>query len=115
MIRKTTMRIEHDLNDLPSPEIEVSRERLTAGKPDVDWKGHDGRVCNDAAVGLWLDRRTARREHHFQNDWRGHLPILSNGDDRVRTIRRDLREDRKSTRLNSSHMSISYAVFCLKK
>src|SRR5690242_21304088 len=24
-------------------------------------------------------------------------------------------EDRKSTRLNSSHMSISYAVFCLKK
>src|SRR5438067_5721896 len=24
-------------------------------------------------------------------------------------------EDRKSTRLNSSHVSISYAVFCLKK
>src|SRR5690242_21607166 len=27
----------------------------------------------------------------------------------------DAIEDRKSTRLNSSHMSISYAVFCLKK
>src|SRR6266480_6105516 len=27
----------------------------------------------------------------------------------------DARPDRKSTRLNSSHMSISYAVFCLKK
>src|SRR5690348_18177228 len=26
-----------------------------------------------------------------------------------------LREDRKSTRLNSSHPCISYAVFCLKK
>src|SRR4051794_41552495 len=26
-----------------------------------------------------------------------------------------LEEDRKSTRLNSSHPSISYAVFCLKK
>src|SRR5690349_22651886 len=26
-----------------------------------------------------------------------------------------LREDRKSTRLNSSHVEISYAVFCLKK
>src|SRR3990167_6352054 len=26
-----------------------------------------------------------------------------------------LREDRKSTRLNSSHSQISYAVFCLKK
>src|SRR5437868_14944276 len=27
----------------------------------------------------------------------------------------DDRSDRKSTRLNSSHVSISYAVFCLKK
>src|SRR5438876_2566295 len=29
--------------------------------------------------------------------------------------RRHFRRDRKSTRLNSSHPSISYAVFCLKK
>src|SRR5690242_21012237 len=29
--------------------------------------------------------------------------------------RAGLVRDRKSTRLNSSHMSISYAVFCLKK
>src|SRR5690242_21203791 len=29
--------------------------------------------------------------------------------------RQAARRDRKSTRLNSSHMSISYAVFCLKK
>src|SRR5258707_2839941 len=28
---------------------------------------------------------------------------------------RDRREDRKSTRLNSSHANISYAVFCLNK
>src|SRR3712207_7216605 len=28
---------------------------------------------------------------------------------------RDVRGDRKSTRLNSSHANISYAVFCLKK
>src|SRR3712207_7090011 len=27
----------------------------------------------------------------------------------------DLRADRKSTRLNSSHANISYAAFCLKK
>src|SRR5690242_3193927 len=31
------------------------------------------------------------------------------------TINLDMKGDRKSTRLNSSHMSISYAVFCLKK
>src|SRR5690554_7880925 len=30
-------------------------------------------------------------------------------------IWRHIREDRKSTRLNSSHVRISYAVFCLKK
>src|SRR5437868_9080044 len=29
--------------------------------------------------------------------------------------RRGRHQDRKSTRLNSSHVSISYAVFCLKK
>src|SRR5690349_23329120 len=28
---------------------------------------------------------------------------------------KQLRADRKSTRLNSSHVEISYAVFCLKK
>src|SRR2546427_7574935 len=33
-----------------------------------------------------------------------------------RELREDRREgDRKSTRLNSSHSQISYAVFCLKK
>src|SRR5699024_12001861 len=32
----------------------------------------------------------------------------------IKTKRRDIWEDRKSTRLNSSHVSISYAVFCLK-
>src|SRR5947209_15007344 len=33
---------------------------------------------------------------------------------RLRNVDRTLR-DRKSTRLNSSHANISYAVFCLKK
>src|SRR5205814_6392211 len=30
-------------------------------------------------------------------------------------LQRPHRRDRKSTRLNSSHLGISYAVFCLKK
>src|SRR5437870_8658763 len=37
-------------------------------------------------------------------------PAWSAGGDRSRQT-----EDRKSTRLNSSHVAISYAVFCLKK
>src|SRR3712207_7749866 len=35
--------------------------------------------------------------------------------DAVSSIPREQAEDRKSTRLNSSHANISYAVFCLKK
>src|SRR3712207_7888706 len=37
------------------------------------------------------------------------------GDPRVSDIRHYIKRDRKSTRLNSSHANISYAVFCLKK
>src|SRR5690349_24273641 len=33
----------------------------------------------------------------------------------IRLIGAVTRKDRKSTRLNSSHVEISYAVFCLKK
>src|SRR3712207_8537084 len=37
---------------------------------------------------------------------------VQDGQDRVGD---DVERDRKSTRLNSSHANISYAVFCLKK
>src|SRR5690606_40804141 len=33
----------------------------------------------------------------------------------VPSVADDVNQDRKSTRLNSSHVKISYAVFCLKK
>src|SRR3712207_8353020 len=53
-----------------------------------------------------------RGEHHFKNIGR---PIrvfcLLEGMDAAQRSG----EDRKSTRLNSSHANISYAVFCLKK
>src|SRR3712207_7408001 len=39
-------------------------------------------------------------------------PVLG---DTMKERRRTLNKDRKSTRLNSSHANISYAVFCLKK
>src|SRR2546426_343551 len=37
------------------------------------------------------------------------------GDGHAPSDRHPARRDRKSTRLNSSHLVISYAVFCLKK
>src|SRR5690606_40571576 len=46
----------------------------------------------------------------------GESPVLTD-DERIDLFRavRGAVEDRKSTRLNSSHVKISYAVFCLKK
>src|SRR5580704_16171379 len=41
--------------------------------------------------------------------------MLDRGGDDTPPIAARRTEDRKSTRLNSSHPSISYAVFCLKK
>src|SRR2546427_1358033 len=41
--------------------------------------------------------------------------IIDTGDDEARAGDHPLARDRKSTRLNSSHSQISYAVFCLKK
>src|SRR2546429_3692478 len=46
-------------------------------------------------------------------DKKGHLFVAEIDGNVVR--RMNLRTDRKSTRLNSSHGYISYAVFCLKK
>src|SRR5699024_11903425 len=47
---------------------------------------------------------------------RGGGGLLAPGERReVHHVGDDAGEDRKSTRLNSSHVSISYAVFCLKK
>src|SRR5437870_10146238 len=48
-----------------------------------------------------VDDHAARADHVAPNE--AGLPGLIGG------------EDRKSTRLNSSHVAISYAVFCLKK
>src|SRR5205085_9333956 len=52
----------------------------------------------------------------------GAVAISSITDDGIAALRAALttragasRQDRKSTRLNSSHSQISYAVFCLKK
>src|SRR5207253_4585251 len=43
------------------------------------------------------------------------LPAAPGADGRERRVGNRGKIDRKSTRLNSSHVAISYAVFCLKK
>src|SRR3712207_7073066 len=58
--------------------------------------GSDGAARARKVGARACDRADAR------DPLRGRAPVLD-------------REDRKSTRLNSSHANISYAVFCLKK
>src|SRR3712207_7359431 len=41
--------------------------------------------------------------------------VASTAKDEAASVAQAATEDRKSTRLNSSHANISYAVFCLKK
>src|SRR5690349_22204084 len=55
-------------------------------------------------------RRRGRGAHRLRVDRRPGVPPL-----RRDASRRGGDQDRKSTRLNSSHVEISYAVFCLKK
>src|SRR3712207_7359567 len=54
-----------------------------------------------------------RRDLDILDQLREHLAALGVDDGLLVLGRRPL--DRKSTRLNSSHANISYAVFCLKK
>src|SRR5690625_2596451 len=55
---------------------------------------------------------------HQLRDALGYLPFSNNPtlhDATSYLLSKNPMEDRKSTRLNSSHVAISYAVFCLKK
>src|SRR5438067_7090760 len=68
---------------------------------------HDALPISDQLADVW-------------NDWRQRRSTLVTLRAQLRTAEAQEKErseavDRKSTRLNSSHVSISYAVFCLKK
>src|SRR2546426_9212432 len=57
----------------------------------------------------------ARRQVRDADGRVGGVDPLAAGTGGAEDVHPDLILDRKSTRLNSSHLVISYAVFCLKK
>src|SRR3712207_7327677 len=61
------------------------------------------------------EKRRRARGRGAQGGGGGEPDGLRPPEGRVRRPHRASRIDRKSTRLNSSHANISYAVFCLKK
>src|SRR5688572_32599500 len=84
------------------PYTTLFRSRLATGVIRED-EGILGRVVIGDAVRLLTD---GRRIIQLDRDGTVPAPIPLEGVGE---------EDRKSTRLNSSHSQISYAVFCLKK
>src|SRR3990167_5559864 len=75
---------------LPSDCVGIYSPDKLIMKWTEDWdRGNDENWANPPYDSAWID-----------NEWNG---------------KKDGSGDRKSTRLNSSHSQISYAVFCLKK
>src|SRR3712207_9019950 len=81
------------------PYTPLFRSRLPAGGDDDP---PAGLRPGEEVPGARLHLRRPARAASSQRVGRADLSVASD-------------EDRKSTRLNSSHANISYAVFCLKK
>src|SRR3712207_8916772 len=76
-----------------------SWETVRRGGTAAIQKWIDGEMAYKRAVVVLIGRETAGRpwvKYEIEKAW-------------------SIKKDRKSTRLNSSHANISYAVFCLKK
>src|SRR5207244_11893769 len=79
---------------------------LTSFLPHLPPPNHIAPLSLHDALPIW--RASTRRLSTGGSSWRAAWPR------RPRAARHE-EPDRKSTRLNSSHQIISYAVFCLKK
>src|SRR2546430_10212456 len=75
-----------------------------AAKPVHVWLGTPSPLARGSAVRVYVEVAT-----------NGNLVVLQRRTDGRIGVLFPTNPDRKSTRLNSSHSQISYAVFCLKK
>src|SRR5688572_32390602 len=74
-----------------------------------------GQVEPEIAVCLRPDDGVVNAVHVGRDDQQPQQAIDAGRQAQVRVVEQGGGVDRKSTRLNSSHSQISYAVFCLKK
>src|SRR3712207_6994694 len=80
---------------------------VQAEEPDAGFA-----ICAD--VGAHVEFREVREPRDLRHKTRPHAGHAEGHHAQPRAAVEGV-EDRKSTRLNSSHANISYAVFCLKK
>src|SRR5690625_5758427 len=102
------MDIEAMVNKLMEAE-RIPLEKMRQDQTKLEWKRDAFRDINRELLKLdelMLDMKLSRT---YQSK-----SVTSSQDNAITATARANR-DRKSTRLNSSHVAISYAVFCLKK
>src|SRR5438477_4988356 len=106
------------MRDFAAVPVFHQREHVLAVRARIELRLRNTRKLAAENIGVRLGRRAERVEVHLliEVEIRGR-PLRSA---RVARVEESLAigipshaPDRKSTRLNSSHMSISYAVFCL--
>src|SRR5690606_41223021 len=100
----------------PHRPLTTAARRIEASPPKIRKLGIVGRVAN-AGGGEPLRSTACLRPPRASRP----SPLASSTDSSMRFAAASVSScersgrDRKSTRLNSSHVKISYAVFCLKK
>src|SRR5690625_6877423 len=72
-------------------------------------------VAAHSPIAVMSSTVTMRRHHDPSVEIRNEKPAPPSAQVRYQGPSKAAGVDRKSTRLNSSHVAISYAVFCLKK
>src|SRR5688572_32579477 len=81
----------------------------SAGVPGVGKKGAIDLITAHGSLDALLDHAADLPQKKYRET------LVAHRDDALRSRELVTIRDRKSTRLNSSHSQISYAVFCLKK
>src|ERR1035437_10167839 len=113
------LRLADDVDTAPAP---FARGLCLLGHADLERGAFVQRNANEMLEGLGI----AHLANHIHDDFvadtfhhvgrRACLPLQEPVEDgHARVAIPAAHRDRKSTRLNSSHANISYAVFCLKK